>query len=165
MYAPTVVTVAAEELVCTMYEDNSEKRRWWVRMRRAFEVPDLVTDAHARKAILQGVMEGTHIQYVQDGLATVGAIFDDLLKLGSEGRLDYLLVPEPYRRHLEPPDAFEAENVISLESLIRTDRGFVHETEVQLLGVVQSILDQFVAHVETHPFEDSRGRYFDLKPS
>jgi hypothetical protein len=71
----------------------------------------------------------------------------------------------PRLRYLEPAIAFEEGDAISLESLIRTNRGFVHQTEVQLLGVVQSILDQFVTHVETHPFEDSRGRYFDLKPS
>ena len=63
--------------------------------------------------------------------------------------------------HLEPPDAFEAEDVISLESLIRTDRGFVHETEVQLLEVVGRIVDRFADHVKDYPFEDGHGGYFD----
>ena len=146
-----------------MYEDNSEKRRWWVRMRRAFEVPDLATDAHARKAILQHVMEDNDIQHAQDGLATVGAIFDDLLEFGSKGQLDYLLVPVRYVRYLKPAIAFEEGVAINLESLIPMDRGFDHQTEVQLLGAAQSILDGFSAHVETHPFEDRHGRYFDLK--
>jgi hypothetical protein len=122
--------------------------------------------------IVRGELEPIHILHLQNPLLTVEGIFDHILDLGSLGRLDYLILGGSNRRHhLEPDGRFESEDTTSLETLIREAPGsppngaYIHETEVQLMKIVKSILDRFAAHVKVNPFEDAQGSYFNSPPA
>jgi hypothetical protein len=130
-------------------------------MRRAFGIPDLVTDDNARAVILEEISDGVVIQAVGNQGPILEGIFDEIIKVGSQGQLDYLIVGGPPRPCLEPAGLYAAGRAIGLGALIRQSRGaptsgsgWMGPTEDQITAVVTTVLDRFAGHVKAHPFED-----------
>ena len=73
--------------------DNEE--RWQKLLRRAFEVPDIVSDANSETAIAHALRHGfdTPVGSVEDAKAVVAAV----VELGGAGKLDELFMLAPDR--------------------------------------------------------------------
>ena len=136
-------------------------RRWWIRMRRAFDIPDLVTDEHAREAIEESIDRSVIIQNLPYQKGVIVRIVEELLSRASQGELDYLIVGDVLRPHLE-----SRTDALSLPNLIRhlpggTPVEFTHETSAQLLDVAQGVIDRMTDNIIEKPFENDNGGYFN----
>jgi hypothetical protein len=141
-------------------EPNDERRaRWWIRLRRAFEIPDLVTDANAREVIAHRLAAKHPMNTPQLGedVEIAKELVDLFLVVCSRGSADVALVAkdetawvrnEPDPRRAVSGDVLAAHRIESTRS-IDAINGMVD----RLFGVIEK-------SVEHRPFGDATGRYF-----
>ncbi|HEX4245890.1 MAG TPA: hypothetical protein VHY77_10000, partial [Acidimicrobiales bacterium] len=66
--------------------DTELMKRWWLRMRRSFAIPDIITDDHAIEVITGAVVpESTRVGPTEEIVTRIVGV---LLRLGSHGDLD-----------------------------------------------------------------------------
>jgi hypothetical protein len=139
--------------------DMELMERWWLRMRRSFAVPDLVTDDHAIEAIM-GVAVPESIRLEHKG-EIVTRIVGLLLRLASHGELDqYVIgdVPDSYRKQKPVLELCHevVERMHQHPRLGSFDRG----ADEGLEDATMAIIDRMTASIAALPFEDDVGGYF-----
>ncbi|HZM57700.1 MAG TPA: hypothetical protein VFC03_22030, partial [Acidimicrobiales bacterium] len=75
-------------------QPDDPRKRWWDAMKRAFDVPEGVSDENARMVIVGATIRDTGEFFDVDGTVAVTAIIDTILDLGSAGELDLLVAEE-----------------------------------------------------------------------
>jgi hypothetical protein len=133
-----------------MADDEREMElmeRWWLRMRRSFAVPDIVTDDHAIDVIMGvAVPEPIRLEHKGD---IVTRIVGMLLRLGSQGELDqYVIGDVPGSYHKQKPVLELCHEVV--------ERG----ADEALEDATMAIIDRMTANIAALPFEDDDGGYF-----
>jgi hypothetical protein len=141
--------------------DEELYRRWWMRMRRAFGIADLITDGHARFALVEVIDKGGTIQNITNQRGTIESLVDRILDLASRGALDHFIIRAEYRTHME-----SAEGAVSIADLVRGALGVPDsqpsdEPNRKLEAIAQGIIDWMAADILEKPFEDGHGGYFD----
>jgi hypothetical protein len=141
-------------------EPNDERRaRWWFRLRRAFGIPDLVTDANAREVIAHRLAAKHPMNTLQLGedVEIAKELVDSFLDVCSRGSADVALVAkdettwvknEPDPRLAVSRDVFGAHKIQSQPSIDA------------VMGMVDHLFGVVEKSVEHRPFEDATGRYF-----
>jgi hypothetical protein len=133
--------------------------RWWLRMRRSFAVPDIVTDDHAIEVIM-GVAVPEPIRLEHKG-EIVTRIVGMLLRLGSQGELDqYVIgdVPGSYRK--QKPVLELCHEVVERMHQHPRLGGFDRGADEALEDATMAIIDRMTASIAALPFEDDDGGYF-----
>jgi hypothetical protein len=156
------VRVTPERQVGAMGNDD---QRWWLRIRRSYGIPDLVTDDHAHEIVAEEIaVKGSEIDVsLRVDRKLGGLVLDAVLDLASEGELDYLVVDK------------------SVSSIVRTDTddgavfrrvaeevfGQIREYGINLdqAGPViaqtsQQFAERIARSIGEYPFEDIGGHYF-----
>jgi hypothetical protein len=140
---------------------GQEPKPWWRRIRRAFGIPDLVTDEHARELIVMELSPAPQeLATILDPRPLVRAIVEAVIQLGSRGELDDLATfkPGPYQLFDRPqPPTYR---VIGLAKSLPGWPALGPGREPDLTGLIGGFLDRIKTHLENEPFEDSTGRYF-----
>jgi hypothetical protein len=75
-------------------QPDDPRKRWWDAMKRAFDVPEGVSDENARMVIVGATIRDTGEFFDVDGTVAVTAMIDTILDLGSAGELDLLVAEE-----------------------------------------------------------------------
>lgn len=142
-----------------MPDSSITSERWEIRIRRAFDIPDLVGREAARASIHARAVSKAGVVAVDMG--ATATILDHIVSAGGAGQLDaFLLAPtaEDAVDHLS--DAPTAERIAQwLLQGSGIELGF--GLAPLLLKFTVTVLERVKAHVQTWPFED-RGRYFRL---
>jgi len=141
--------------------DEELYRRWWIRMRRAFGIADLITDGNARFALVEVIDKGGAIQNLPNQRGAIESLVEWILDRGSRGALDHFIVRAEYQTHLE-----SAEGAVSIADLVRGAPGVsdgqpLDEPNRTLEATAQGIIGRMTADILEKPFEDGHGGYFD----
>jgi len=141
-------------------EPNDERRaRWWVRLRRAFGIPDLMTDANSREVIAHRLAAKHPMTTLQsgDGVGIARELVDSFLALCSRGSADVALVAKDETEWVknEPNPRDAVADVVYGTHGIRT-KSAIDAVE----GMVDRLFSAVEKSVEHRPFEDATGRYF-----
>lgn len=143
-----------------MFHDDDKGNRWWLRIRRAFGVPDLMSNDNAR-TLIEGQLVAEARLPQPNGRDLVAVLLDAARRMGAAGELDDLLVPEEVGRYLEldlaPHDRLFAGADLSDLALVDPDDRESATVAARL--IVERVAD----HVRRQPFEDNAGRYFRLE--
>ena len=144
----------------------SKHRRQCLRLvRRAFAIPDLVTDEHAKQAVVLDL-------YNQLPSETAGAernhkrhkcadrVFDQFMDLIERGDLDRFLV-----RIDDTFDDWEAESQAILRQELNTAVGYDGPTGVLPQPAVDRIIDVVVRYSRKYPYFEDYGKLPPLPPS
>jgi hypothetical protein len=127
-----------------MDEDTRRSpQAWWLLVRRAFAVPDLIGDPFARQVVRNRMLEGLAAGFGSEEEATVAsdATVDAVISLGANGGL------EPFLTTIDDLD--EAVELVQRASRVPGAAPLASRT-----------LDAVKAYVDAHPFEDHSGRAF-----
>ncbi|HEX4218302.1 MAG TPA: hypothetical protein VHZ02_08035 [Acidimicrobiales bacterium] len=139
--------------------DMELMRRWWLRMRRSFAVPDIVTDDHAIEVIV-GIALPVSIR-LELKEEIVKRIVGMLVRLGSRGDLDQYVIgdlPASYRKQKPVLELCHdvVERIHQHPTLGRFDRG----ADEVLEDATMAIIDRMTASIVALPFEHEQGGYF-----
>jgi hypothetical protein len=128
-----------------------DEERWWKLLRRAFRIPDIVSDCHTESAVTHALLQrlpplspsirtrpgfDPHQERVDDS----GTIVRAIVQTGGKGELDELFVAL---------GLFRADRNTLIERF-RSKTGFV-ETP----GLIEKAFEVVTDYVKVHPFEDS----------
>jgi hypothetical protein len=134
---------------------------WWVRIRRGFGVPDLVSDAHAENLITKRLSKAHPIPTVElgQGERYVRSLFASFLKHCKSGDADLTVVPEDQQGLL----ANTWSDSISMDEFKINVFNGVRPAGMNL-EIATAIFDHIVTAVkhsiDALPFETKDGHYF-----
>ena len=139
--------------------DAELMKRWWVRMRRSFAIPDIVTDEHAIEVIMGLAIPETIRLDRREEIVT--RIVGVLLRLASHGDLDQYVIgdiPVPY---LKQKPVLELCHEI-VERVHQHPRlgDFDRSADEGLEDATMAIIDRMTTSIAAMPFEFGGGGYF-----
>lgn len=136
------------------------KGRWWIRLRRAFYVPDLVGDRSAFHVITQvvGLEAGTD---TFDCFSAARALIWTVLDLGNRGQLDDLFFGERLRDALRQQgvDPDPVQRIESPASRLAVVLPQTQESRAGWQTMTDYLLKTLRTHVRRWPYEASSGEY------
>jgi hypothetical protein len=139
--------------------DTELMKRWWLRMRRAFAIPDIVTDEHAIEVIMGlAVPESVRLDR---GEEIVTRIVGVLLRHASHGDLDqYVIgdVPVPYLK--QKPVLELCHDVVERVHQHPRLGNFDRAADEGLEDATMAIIDRMTTSIAAMPFEFGDGGYF-----
>ena len=136
------------------------EKRWWMRMRRAYGIPDLVSDDHAREAII-GLLSGPS-SFVPN-LAVKEVAIEVIVEHPQSGISGPARLPHHRRGS---PAAHRKRAGIGRYGLSHHERnnvppgGYAHDTAESLVKITESVLERLESHIKRNPFDDDGGGYF-----
>jgi len=140
--------------------DPSQQGRWWTRLRRAFSIPDLVSDDAARVVIAHRVaLQSTADHF--DRMTVAKGLVWALLTLGEREELNDLFFDESDRRPLEninrpsSPEERIMRAAIDERGIHAPEPGTSAEWQNMVLYLCATLLD----HVRDWPYEAPAAHY------
>jgi hypothetical protein len=137
--------------------NQSRHDQWWLRLRRAYDIPDLISNAHAKHALLTLLNSSMQLQHVQNQRAVLEEVLDFILAAAGSGKLDDRIVPDELTEGMT-----RACESISTETLVAGGTAHLHETLVALREFADMLIGKVTASVQALPFEDANGRWYAL---
>jgi len=138
--------------------------RWWLRLQRAFQVPDLITDANARTVIVGAIVDRSDIPTLGVLRPFADAILSVVLDLAETGGLDHFFVDSELSHHLSTMPVGDAYRGIL--TVARDQPGFPQfsssDAWTGLTEMVEWMLGRVRVSVQDQPFEAALGSYFSL---
>ena len=139
--------------------DTSTQARWLLRLRRAFEIPDIITDDTARAVIAWRSADAAGFTLYRWPRDLVLSVIQVLVEAGADGDLDTLFLDdktlEALRTESGPPDARQR-----ISELLFKRAGDAANQEPQIWTIIDHILKELEDHVKRGPCEKSVGRYY-----
>ncbi|HXA33263.1 MAG TPA: hypothetical protein VNV87_13455 [Acidimicrobiales bacterium] len=139
--------------------DTELMRRWWLRMRRSFAIPDIVTDEHAIEAIMGlAVPESIRLDRREEIVTRIVGV---LLRLASHGELDQYVIgdiPGPSRK--QKPVLELCHDVVTRVHQHPRLGNFDRSADEVLEDATMAIIDRMTTSIAAMPFESGDGRYF-----
>ena len=135
---------------------GSETREWTRLLRRAFDIPDIITDVHALLAIRGWIYEELANSGLTDQqkIDASAEIVTAIVHLGQSGALDVLLLRDlaPHLRAMTDaiPDGRVAQAVMS--EAFPEPSGQTSDTRDALHRSIEAIVEKVVSYVEQHPY-------------
>ncbi len=131
--------------------------RWWQRIRRAFGVPDPVSDGHARAIIIGALAVGDP----EVRLSIGEAVLDAVLELAALNQLDERFVDDRQRELLFAATADVDVPRSSCQAVAQHAWSTLRDAQGPFAG---ELIDKVAEHVRARPFEDAHGHYFRSDP-
>lgn len=139
--------------------DTELMKRWWLRMRRSFAIPDIVTDEHAIEVIMGlAVPEAIRLDRQEEIVTRIVGV---LLRLASHGDLDQYVIGDisvPYLKQ-KPVLEFCHEVVERVHQHPRLG-DFDRSADEGLEDATMAIIDRMTTSIAVMPFEAGGGGYF-----
>lgn len=131
-------------------------RRWQLRLRRAFRVPDLITHDHARRVIAYELTRATDLLGESAAVGVGEKLFDAFLELAVKGDIDDEILEGDQRPalsiHPAPDRIYDAGQRVLQQSGIRN-------VDNRTSKMVDRLLDTVRGHVLAWPIEHRPGEY------
>jgi hypothetical protein len=139
--------------------DTELMKRWWLRMRRAFAIPDIVSDEHAIEVIMGlAVPESARID---GGEEIVTRIVGVLLRHASHGDLDqYVIGDLPVPCFKQTPVLEFCHEVVERVHQHPRLGNFDRSADEGLEDATMAIIDRMTTSIAAMPFEFGDGGYF-----
>jgi hypothetical protein len=139
--------------------DTELMERWWLRMRRSFAIPDIVTDEHAIEVIMRlAVPETTRPDGKQEIVTRIVGV---LLRLASHGDLDqYVIGDVPVSYAKQKPVLELCHDVVERVHQHPRLGNFDRAADEGLEDATMAIIDRMTASITAMPFEFGSGGYF-----
>jgi hypothetical protein len=139
--------------------DTELMKRWWLRMRRSFAIPDIVTDEHAIEVIMGlAVPESIRLDRREEIVTRIVGV---LLRLASHGDLDQYVIgdiPVAYRN--QKPVLELCHDVVARVHQHPRLGNFDRSADEGLEDATMAIIDRMTTSISSMPFELSDGGYF-----
>lgn len=126
-----------------------------MRIRRAFGVADVVSDGHARAALIARFATKLAAGLPGDQPAAAEAILEAILDAGARSQLDHCLVDGDFRKALADMD-----DAVTVTMLVSD--AVDSESAVVVRELVESIIGAVVDSVSSAPFEDAHLHWYAL---
>jgi hypothetical protein len=139
--------------------DTRAKDRWRLRLRRAFNIPDIVSDEAANRVIANKAAQQVDVVLDRQTYPAAVAAVKLVIDCGADAQLDEMFFDQPEGEALR--DADDPKDILSrieaaMEQQVGRDAVFPGWWRL-----IENLLDRVQAHVKEHPYEDALGRYFD----
>jgi hypothetical protein len=139
--------------------DTELMKRWWLRMRRSFAIPDIVTDEHAIEVIVGlAVPESIRLDRREEILIRIVGV---LLRRASDGDLDQYVIGEiPVAYRNQKPVLELCHDVVARVHQHPRLGNFDRSADEGLEDATMAIIDRMTTSITAMPFELSDGGYF-----
>jgi hypothetical protein len=139
--------------------DTELMKRWWLRMRRSFAIPDIVTDEHAIEVIMSlAVPETVRLDHREEIVTRIVGV---LLRFASHGDLDqYVIGDIPGPSLKQKPVLALCHDVVERVHQHPRLGSFDRSADEGLEDATMAIIDRMTTSIATMPFESDGGGYF-----
>ena len=138
--------------------------RWWRRLGRSFQVPDLAVDVTALLGIAAELGDPFVVTDSYDPTFVAEALIAAFLKDGEKGdREDILFRKDKVRERVAPSNKFKepTSRILDTAKNLSGVRGHLEADDAAMWGgMTENLVNRFTADVERLPHEDEFGHYF-----